>query len=211
MQLSTRQIALAEAFLWAEPLNAATLAPSPSPIYTNWIVLTGGVSSGKTTLLREFERRGLSVSHEVARALIERAYQHGLTKDEIFSETQMRQDSIFSHELERHSAMDPQRRTILDAGIGDTLGFRSYFGVDNTAAATWGDVYRYKQVFFLDALTLRNDSARPWDAGQAAHIEREIMQAYLRLGYQPIRVPPIGLVSERADWVLQRVALKNPG
>jgi predicted ATPase len=38
---------------------------------TNWYVITGAPSSGKTTLLKELEELGYRVIHEVARAFIE--------------------------------------------------------------------------------------------------------------------------------------------
>jgi predicted ATPase len=38
---------------------------------TNWYVITGAPCSGKTSVIRELEKRGYRVVHEVARAYIE--------------------------------------------------------------------------------------------------------------------------------------------
>ena len=43
----------------------------PSPYYANKFVITGGPGFGKTSLLKELEKKGYKVFHEAARAIIE--------------------------------------------------------------------------------------------------------------------------------------------
>ncbi len=50
---------------------------------TRWHVITGAPCSGKTTVIRDLERRGFRVVHETARAWIEEELQKGRTMAEI--------------------------------------------------------------------------------------------------------------------------------
>ena len=53
---------------------------------THWYVITGAPSSGKTTLLRELEKAGYRVIHEVARTIIESELAQGRTLKQIRSD-----------------------------------------------------------------------------------------------------------------------------
>ena len=49
----------------------------------NWHIITGAPCSGKTTVIKEIEQRGIRVVHEVARAYIDRQLGKGLRLDQI--------------------------------------------------------------------------------------------------------------------------------
>ena len=52
-------------------------------IQTNWWVITGGPSTGKTALLEELAKRGYQTKPEAARVYIDDEISHGMTIDQI--------------------------------------------------------------------------------------------------------------------------------
>lgn len=52
-------------------------------IQTNWHIITGGPSSGKTSLIKKIESLGFKIIHETARAIIEYELKRGKTLNEI--------------------------------------------------------------------------------------------------------------------------------
>ncbi|PIS15984.1 hypothetical protein COT62_00785 [Candidatus Roizmanbacteria bacterium CG09_land_8_20_14_0_10_41_9] len=49
----------------------------------NWYVITGAPSAGKTTLLKELEKKGYTVIYEAARIIIDREMKKGKKLSEI--------------------------------------------------------------------------------------------------------------------------------
>src|SRR5688572_27283488 len=96
-------------------------------IETNWSVITGGPSSGKTTLIRELEAQGHAVRHEVARSYIEQMMQHlRLTAEQVRQQTPYLQRQILALKLNRERHTQTNQPVFFDRGTPDSLAYFRY-------------------------------------------------------------------------------------
>lgn len=70
-------------------------------IQTNWYVITGAPSSGKTTLINELAAGGYSIAPEIAREHIEILLANNHTLEDIQQDTQPLQRGILAGALKR--------------------------------------------------------------------------------------------------------------
>jgi len=173
---------------------------------TNWCIITGAPSSGKTSVIEELAKRGYPIQTEVARELIEECIRHGLTLQEVRSEGHVKelQQKILRFKAGREMAMDVEKIIFCDRGTPDSIVYFRLAGLDVEEAVKASRVYHYRAVFMLDRLPVVKDGVRVESDSQAEDIGRMIEEAYQGLGYELTRVPvmPIGA---RADFILQKL------
>lgn len=190
-------------------------------IQTNWWVITGGPSTGKTTLLEELARRGYKTKPEAARVYIDDEINHGMSIGQIrVSESGFQEVLIYMKEGIEDAA-SPNDLIFWDRGLhGDSMAYfalsSSGDSIPRVARETEtsdrlleGDIrtvvtHSYRGVFLLDRLPYVRDYARTEDETQANRVHSLIGQMYGIFGYQPIRVPVLPVV-ERAQFVVDRV------
>lgn len=168
-------------------------------------VLTGGPGSGKTTTLRELERRGIRCIPEVARQIIqEQVACNGealpWSDREAYSRL-MLQRSISS--FLKH-ASGP---ALCDRGIPDTLAYLRLIGRDASQALSASRQYRYaNKVFFApyweEIYTMDKERKQsPEEARETAALLRSV---YEECGYQIIELP-LTSPQERAEFLLREM------
>lgn len=177
-----------------------------SPVKTNWVVITGAPSSGKTSVILELAKRGFDTQGEVARELIEARLQKGETLERIKGDDVGLQNDILNVKLSRHRALDPTHLVFLDRGICDSVTYFRLAGGPPEAAAAAAKLYTYRAVFIFDRLPLIKDGIRAEDDALARRIDEGIEADYRALGYDTIRVPVIP-VPQRADLLLRALGL----
>ena len=172
----------------------------------NWYVITGGPSSGKTTLLRVLEGLGHKVIHEAARSLIDEALAKGLTIDQLRANEKKFQIDVLRRKVQVEQEQDPTILTFFDRGMHDTLAYLRHYGWEiNKLVQTAMQKASYRQVFLLDPLpAYENDYARTEDAAFSAKLTKLLDKAYLEYGMRPVRVPVLE-PKDRADFVLHYV------
>src|SRR5690349_8269489 len=94
-------------------------SPKPLKTKTNWCVITGAPSSGKTSVIKELAHRGFAIQGEVARELIEAGINHGRTLEEVRKDVAELQKEILEVTLAREMALDAQETVFLDRGLPD--------------------------------------------------------------------------------------------
>ena len=183
-------------------------------VQTEWWVITGGASSGKSTLLRALGGEGFNVQEEKARALIEGARDSGVPLEDIFAEHQVRQDSIFAHDFVRHRSWDPAQLQFLDRGLPDAIGYmieNNLEGIDRCLEIC--DRIRYRGVLLLEPRPIERDGTRIEDEAYLHRVRENTRSLYERLGYTPIDVPCLDLsgedVSNRVDFVLRQIGYRR--
>ncbi len=180
---------------------------------TNWCVITGAPSSGKTSVIDELAKRGYPVQTEVARELIEEALRHGMTLAEVRGKGYIQefQQKILRFKLGRERALDTTKLVFNDRGTPDSIVYFRLAGLAVDDAVKASMVYRYKAVFMLDRLPLVKDGVRSEDDAQAEKIGGMIAEAYTALGYEMIYVPVLPILA-RADFILQKLGMpaENP-
>ncbi len=179
-----------------------------SPLAKHKIVLTGGPSTGKTTLINELERLGNKCLYEISRTIILEAQQEGI--EQLFLEDPL----LFSQRLLdgridqfNEAIAHPTEAVFIDRGIPDILAYMEYANSqcpDDFAMAC--NTYQYDQVFVLPPWEKIHitDNERYESFEQAQKIHQCLVATYTQLGYNCITVP-FGTVSERSQFILETI------
>ena len=168
-------------------------------IRTNWFAITGPPCAGKTTVLQALENLGFPVIHEKGRFLIESALEAGFSTKEIFENQQLLQETILKAKIIAHLENPPQKLTILEDGIPESLAYFRTENLDTSGITHIFDLFRYQSVFYLEALPLMNDPARPHNQEKIDHLGEMKKQVHVELGYELIEIPVLP--------VLERIGL----
>lgn len=172
---------------------------------TNWYVITGAPSSGKTSVINELAKQGFSVKNEVARELIELGISKGRTLEHIRSDALALQKDILETALAREMGLDPTKIIFLDRGLPDSITYFRRAGLDGIEAVAASYLYQYRAVFIFDRLPIVQDHVRTEDNKIADEIDKALEEDYKSIGYTPIRVPVIS-IRERTEFILKAVS-----
>jgi len=173
------------------------------------IVITGGPSSGKTTLLNHLETLGHPCLHEISREVIKEAQERGieqlfLTNPILFSEL------LLEGRLAQFRQATAQREPVLfyDRGLPDVTAYLDYVGTHypDQFAETCRN-HRYDTVFLLPPWPeiYTQDNERYESFEQAQKIHSFLYDAYLGYGYTVHEVPR-GPVDTRVTHILDTLA-----
>lgn len=174
---------------------------------TEWIVITGAPSSGKTSVINDLKARGYHVQDEVAREYIEACIARGLSVQDIRADGGCElQQQILRLKTEREAVLSPKDTVFLDRGIPDSMAYFRLAGLDIAAAKAAAAKFRYDAVFLFDRLPIVDDGVRVEDEAMANDIDKMLMQDYRSLGYDPVRVPVMP-VEKRTDFILNFMQL----
>ena len=172
---------------------------------TQWCVITGAPSSGKTSVIKELAHRGHAIQGEVAREIIELAISRGRALEEIRKDARAFQKSILEMALAREMALDVNMLIFMDRGLPDSMTYFKLAGLDGVEAEAMAHLFQYRAVFIFDRLPIVKDNVRTEDEALAARIDRMLEEDYREVGYTPIRVPVLP-IKERADFVLKHIS-----
>lgn len=172
----------------------------------NWYVITGGPSTGKTTLLHRLWLRGYKTIPEAARAVIDNAIESGMTVEELRADERHFQELVLDMKVDVEKALDKQQLIFFDRGMQDTTAYLGYYDYQltqeekDTIAKS-----KYKAMFLLDPLDeFTEDYARTEDETFRLKIQDLLEQAYTEHNIPVIHVPPIGL-DKRVEFILDYV------
>lgn len=171
---------------------------------TNWYVITGAPSSGKTTLLKELEQLGYRVIHEVARAFIEMEMEQGQTLEKIRADKETFENRVLHAKIAIEERLPKDEVIIFDRAIPDSIPYFKLAGLDTKRVIERSPRHRYKKVFVLDRLPCAKDQARIEDQETAARLDRELEACYRTLGYEIKRIGVIP-VQARLRLILQEI------
>jgi predicted ATPase len=171
---------------------------------TNWYVVTGAPSSGKTALVRELEKLGYRVIHEVARGYIERQMEQGRTLEEIRADKRSFEEWILHAKIAIEAVLPKDHVIIFDRAVPDSIAYFEVAGLDAAEAIGKSHRNRYKKVFLLDRLPYEVDHARIEDSQIAARLHQSLEQSYKMVGYQVTRIGVMPL-QDRLELVLKEM------
>jgi len=173
---------------------------------TNWSVITGAPSSGKTSVIRELQRRGYAVQEEVARELIELGLSQGQMLDDIRRDARDLQKEILEVTVAREMALDVHTTVFLDRGLPDSITYFKLAGLDGMEGVVMSALFQYRAVFLFDRLPVVKDDVRTEDDALADKIDRMLEADYRSVGYVPLRVSVMS-IEQRADFILKNLIL----
>lgn len=77
-------------------------------MHRNWYVITGGPSSGKSTVIRILKDQGYTTTQEVARHYIDLQRINGRSVDEIRANQRQFQHKVLNLQIDLERRLDPQ-------------------------------------------------------------------------------------------------------
>lgn len=181
-------------------LDADILA-SPFKVQTNWHVITGASSSGKTTLIDQLTNQGYPTFPEIGRQYFERELAKGRTIAEIRQDRAAMTRAIYHLWLEFNQGLRAAEIIFLDRGLPDALSFYRFAGMNPNKILPDCFQHRYASVFILNRLPYQQDGIRGGDDISAAYFDRWMERDYRALGYNIIRVPVLA-PEERLAFIL---------
>ena len=116
-------------------------------ISTNWNVITGGPSSGKTTIVNQLKKLGFSSTPEAARVLIDIGINNGLTIQEIRRDEEQFNQSILCIQMAMENILVPDHVCFHDRGTPDSLAYIRLSGGDESIARKFAMKRKYNKIF----------------------------------------------------------------
>lgn len=172
---------------------------------TNWYVITGGPSSGKTTTVNLLRDRGYTTTIEHARHYLDLQRIAGRTVEEVRAKQREFQRGVLDMQLAEEAALDPATTVFLDRAIPDSLAYYRFLQLEPdpilVAALEQAD---YRTTFILDLLPLAPDYARTEDTAAQQRIHHLLTEVYAALPFPIVHVPVLG-AQERVDFILDRL------
>ena len=168
----------------------------------NWYVITGGPSSGKTTLIEALRHKGYKTTHEEARHYIDTQRINGRDIEEVRMNQLNFQHKVLNMQAQTERDLDPEKLTFLDRALPDSLAYYRYLGLtpDSKLLEILKSA-RYKKIFILELLPLHPDYARTEDVQAQQDIQRQLIQVYSERP-DPVVMVPVMDVKSRAEFVL---------
>jgi predicted ATPase len=175
-------------------------------INTNWIVITGPPSSGKTSLINQLEQKGHLVCPEVAREIILYSMHSVDLKHRFARDSLALQREILSITLKREHMLSAEQQIFFDRGTPDSIAYFQLHGFDIEPALKASHFRRYAKVFYCEGLPVVDDGLRLEDDKIAKEIGQKIIDAYTLMKYPLIFLPPVS-IDKRLKIILNELNL----
>ena len=172
---------------------------------TNWYVITGGPSSGKTTTVNLLRDRGYITTMEHARHFLDTQRLKGRTIEEVKANQLEFQHGVLQMQIDQENEIKPNVQVFLDRAIPDALAYYRYLKlpVDDLMRKALQKVF-YKKIFIMDPLPLVNDYARLENVEAQKKIHELITEVYEALPFPIVHVPVLP-AEERVDFILRNI------
>ena len=172
---------------------------------TNWYVITGGPSSGKTTTVNLLKARGYKTTIEHARHYLDTKRRNGKTVEVVRKHQTEFQLGVLQMQLEQEKELSPDDVIFLVRAIPDALAYYRFLNLpeDSKLLDALHSV-SYKKVFILDCLPLVQDYARKEDEAAQKKIHKLLIEVYESLLFPIMRVPVLHQ-EERVDFILKNL------
>jgi predicted ATPase len=181
------------------------LMSTPYGIQTNWHVITGAPSCGKTTLINLLANKGIKTVSESARQYMEREIATGRTIYEIHANGAALQRRLVDIQLSVEGGLRAIDVAFLDRAVPGSLAWFRVFGLNPNEILLECFHHRYASVFILDRLPLQLDGLRFEDDTFTRFLDEWITRDYSSLGYSVVRVPVL-VPEERLAFVLESLS-----
>lgn len=172
-------------------------------------VITGGSSSGKTTIIERLKELGYETIPEAARSIIISETVKSKKKkgyDPILPQTHpmefQRLVTALQMKLEAKIRISP---VFLDRCLADGIAYLEYKSKpvpDNIFYSI--KKAGYSKIFFLERLEYQKDNERKENEKEAIAIHENLSQVYSRLEFEVIKIPPYS-VDRRIEIILESI------
>jgi predicted ATPase len=171
------------------------------------ILLIGGPSSGKTTLIEALAKIGHICYPEISREITLKARENGA--EQLF----LTQPLLFSEMLlegrinQFKSAENEENLVFIDRGIPDIIAYMDFIGDTYPTHFTESCLkFKYDKVFILPPWEeiYQSDNERYETYEEAVKIHEHLVKTYVNFGYNLIEVPKDN-IENRLDFILNNL------
>ncbi len=173
-------------------------------IKTNWYVITGGPSTGKSTVLSFIEKLGYRVIPEAARVLIDEEMAKGKTIKEIREDEAEFQRKVLAMKIKIEQKLPKEEIIFFDRAVPDSVAYYQICGLDLKEALNVCQKDQYRKVFLMEQLPFEQNGARTENPETIKTLNRLFKETYQNLGYEVISVPVMS-VEERVKFIKDRI------
>lgn len=172
---------------------------------TNWYVITGGPSSGKTTTVNLLKDRGYITTFEHARHYLDTQRLKGKTVEETRRKQGEFQLGVLEMQIEQENEISPEVMVFLDRAIPDALAYYRFLNLPVHEKLTQAlQTVSYRKIFVLDSLPIKMDYARNEDSAAQKIIHDLLIEVYQSLHFPVVRVPVLP-PEERVEFILKNL------
>lgn len=171
---------------------------------SKWYVITGGPSSGKTTVLKELAKLGYIIYPEAARVFIDQEMAKGKSLKEIRGNETKFQRKILKIKIDVEKTAPKDKIVFFDRAIPDSIAYYQICGLDPKEVLKFCQGKTYRKIFFFRQLLFENDYARVEDSETIEKLNRLLKKSYKNLGYEVIEIPAKS-VEERVKKILTQI------
>ena len=175
---------------------------------SNWYVITGGPSSGKTTVLNELAELGYTVYPEAARMLINKEIKKGKSIKEIRRNEAEFQRRVLKIKIEVEKSAPKDKIVFFDRAIPDSIAYYQICGLDSEEVLKFCKKKVYKKIFLFEQLPFDQDYARVENNKTIEKLNKLLRESYENLGYEVINIPAMS-VKDRAKKILSEIDFKR--
>lgn len=174
---------------------------------SNWFVITGSPSSGKTTVIDSLAKLGYATVPEAARVLIDEGISRGLSIGELRKDEHEFQRKALELKVKIESEMAKEKTVFFDRAVPDSVAYYELYGYDVNEVLKFCKRDLYCKVFLLERLDFKKDYARTEDVEKLDRLQILLRKAYTDLGYEVVDVPafPKERKEERIKFILSRI------
>jgi len=170
----------------------------------NWYVITGGPSSGKTTILHELAKLGYIIYPEAARVFINQEMVNGKTLREIRDDEAKFQRKVLKMKVKIEKSAPRDKIVFFDRAIPDSIAYYQICGLNPKEALKFCQKGKYKKIFFLEQLPFENDYARIESRKTTKKLNKLLKGSYKKLGYEVINIP-VASVKKRIQKIINEI------
>lgn len=171
------------------------------------VVITGGPSSGKTTLINELKAKGYLCFEEISRQITIEAQKNGIEQPFLDDPEKFSEILLSARFKQYKDAKDFKSVVFFDRGVHDVLGYMHY--ANEKAPESFlktSKETQYDTVFILPPWSKIHvqDNERYETFEQAQQIYKSLLKIYTDFGYKVIEVP-FGTVTKRMQFILDNL------
>lgn len=179
---------------------------SPSVKEMRRYVVTGGLGTGKTTVIDALGGAVMAIT-EPARELIaqHRAETGGASLD---GDPERFVERLVDLSIEKHQSVPQGATAVFDRGVPDCVAYATVYGIDPDPAIEAAARYRYESPVFVAPPwkeIYATDEMRTATYAQAEEFHTAVVSAYDDLGYELIELPRAS-AEERAAFISARIS-----
>ena len=170
----------------------------------NWYVITGGPSSGKTTIIKKLAELGYFTFPEAARVFIDKEIARGKSLKEIRKNEGEFQKRVLKMKIKIEKEAPKDKIVFFDRGIPDSIAYFEICGIDSKEVLKFCKKKTYRKIFFFEKLPFKKDYARVENGKTIEKLNKLFKKSYKDLGYKIVNIPAMS-VEKRVQKILSNI------